>query len=86
MSLEEVRLRCLFGSISLREIVEWYIEAGLSVEKLTDYYNNEISLDINDYSKNSEFIRKVRRLEFLDQVKIIDMIEKSYWISLVGQQ
>jgi len=70
----------------LREVVGWFQGEGMRVLRMTDYYNQEISLDIAQHSTSQPFIERVKALPFAEQCHIIDMIVRPYWLSLIVQK
>ena len=71
---------------SLREVVGWFQAEGMKVLRMTDYYDQEIALDIAQHSTSQPFIERVKALPFADQCHIIDMIVRPYWLSLFVQK
>jgi SAM-dependent methyltransferase len=72
--------------LTLRDVVTWLEAEGMEVLKMTDYYDQEISLDIARHSTSEAFIERVRQLGFADQCHIIDMIVRPYWLSLFARK
>ncbi|MBV9819068.1 MAG: class I SAM-dependent methyltransferase [Solirubrobacterales bacterium] len=72
--------------LPLRELVGWCQEEELTLWRLTDYYDNEISLDIGHHSTNLEFVDRVKMLPFEQQCHVIDLIARPYWLSLIMQK
>lgn len=72
--------------LPLADVVRWCREAGLKLWRLTDYYDQEISLDIGSHSTSPEFVERVRRLPFTQQCHVIDLIARPYWLSLIVQK
>jgi len=70
----------------LREVVSWFLGEGMTILRLTDYYDQEIPLDIAQHSTSQPFIERVRALPFEEQCHIIDLIVRPYWISLLVQK
>lgn len=70
----------------LRDVVLWLQELGMSILLMTDYYDQEIPLDIAQHSTSDQFINRVRALPFAEQCHIIDMIVRPYWLSLFVQR
>ena len=68
--------------LELREVVSWCLEQRLEICRLTDYYDHEISLDIERHSTSSEFVTRVRGLSFVEQCHVVDLIARPYWLSL----
>ena len=68
--------------LTLRDVVTWLQQEGLEILRLTDYYDQEISLDIVRHSTSEAFVERVRRLPFAQQCHVIDMIVRPYWLSL----
>lgn len=72
--------------LSLRDVVRWLQAQGMEILKMTDYYDQEISLDIARHSTSEAFVERVRRLPFADQCHVIDMIVRPYWLSLFARK
>ncbi len=72
--------------IPLRDVVMWLESEGMEVLKMTDYYDQEVPLDIARHSTSEPFIERVRQLPFADQCHIIDMIVRPYWLSLFARK
>jgi len=72
--------------LPLRDVVSWLEAQGMEVLKMTDYYDQEISLDISRHSTSDAFIERVRQLPFADQCHVIDMIVRPYWLSLFARK
>ncbi len=70
----------------LKDVLSWLLKQGMKVLKMTDYYDQEILLDISAHSASQRFIERVRSLPFLEQCHIIDLIVRPYWISLIAQK
>lgn len=68
--------------LELREVVSWCLEQRLEICRLTDYYDHEISLDIERHSTSPEFVTRVRGLSFVEQCHVVDLIARPYWLSL----
>lgn len=72
--------------LRLRDVVSWLEAEDMEVLKMTDYYDQEISLDIARHSTSEAFIERVRQLPFADQCHVIDMIVRPYWLSLFARK
>ncbi len=72
--------------LGLRDVVTWLEGEGLEVLRMTDYYDQEISLDIARHSTSEAFIERVRELPFADQCHVIEMIVRPYWLSLFARK
>lgn len=72
--------------LTLREVVTWLQDAGLEVLHMTDYYDQEISLDIARHSTSEAFVDRVRELPFAERCHVIDMIVRPYWLSLFARK
>ena len=72
--------------LPLRDVVTWLESEGMEVLKMTDYYDQEIPLDIARHSTSEPFIERVRQLPFADQCHIVDMIVRPYWLSLFARK
>ena len=71
--------------LPLRDVVSWLEAQDMEVLKMTDYYDQEISLDVARHSTSDAFIERVRQLPFADQCHVIDMIVRPYWLSLFAR-
>jgi len=76
------------GSSNLRltDVVSCLRGQGMEVQRMTDYYDQEIPLDVTHHSSSPEFAERVGKLSFEDQCHVIDMIVRPYWISLFAQK
>lgn len=72
--------------LPLRDVVSWLEAEDMEVLKMTDYYDQEISLDIARHSTSDAFIERVRQLPFADQCHVIDMIVRPYWLSVFARK
>jgi len=72
--------------LRLADIVAWLEANGLAVLRLTDYYDQEIPLDVAEHSTSPGFIQRVKRLSFAQQCGVLEMIVRPYWISLLAQK
>lgn len=72
--------------LALRDVVRWLGELGMRVHRLTDYYDQEISLDIARHSTSPGFVAMVEKLPFEDRCHVIDMIVRPYWLSLLAEK
>lgn len=72
--------------LKLRDVVSWLSAEGMEILRLTDYYDQEIPLDITRHSTSQPFIDRVRGLSFEDQCHVIDMIARPYWLSLFARK
>ena len=72
--------------LALRDVVSWLGELGMQVHRLTDYYDQEISLDIARHSTSPGFVAMVEKLPFEDRCHVIDMIVRPYWLSLLAEK
>lgn len=70
----------------LKDIIQWLQNEGMRIINLTDYYDNEISLNINNHSSNTRFINRVNQLNFTQQCHLIDLLVRPYWVSLFAQK
>ena len=70
----------------LRAVVRWLQDQGMEILKMTDYYDQEISLDTARHSPSEAFIEHVRQLPFADQRHIIDMIARPYRLSVFARK
>jgi SAM-dependent methyltransferase len=72
--------------LRLRDVVSCLTGQRMDVLRMTDYYDQEIPLDVARHSGNAEFARQAAALPFEDQCHVIDMIVRPYWISLFAQK
>jgi len=72
--------------LRLSDVVSWLRSQGMQVRRMTDYYDQEIPLDITYHSSSPVFAEKVGKLPFESQCEVIDMIVRPYWISLFAQK
>jgi SAM-dependent methyltransferase len=72
--------------LRLADVVRWLRELRMEVLRMTDYYDQEIPLDVTYHSGSPEFAERISRLSFEDQCDVIDMIARPYWISLFAQK
>ena len=72
--------------LRLTDVVSCLRGQGMEVRRMTDYYDQEIPLDVAHHSSSPEFAERVGRLSFEDQCHVIDMIVRPYWISLFAQK
>jgi len=72
--------------LRLVDVVSCLRGQGMQVRRMTDYYDQEIPLDITYHSSSPIFAEKVGKLPFESQCHVIDMIVRPYWISLFAQK
>jgi len=72
--------------LRLSDVVSWLRGQRMEVLRMTDYYDQEIPLDVTHHSSSPEFADRVGRLSFESQCDVIDMIARPYWISLFAQK
>jgi len=72
--------------LKLGEVVRWLEEESMRVLRLTDYYDQEIPLDIACHSTNPRFVERVRKLPFAIQCHLIDLMVRPYWLSLFARK
>ena len=72
--------------LRLSDVVSWLRGQRMEVLRMTDYYDQEIPLDVTHHSSSPEFAERVGKLSFEDQCHVIDMIVRPYWISLFAQK
>jgi SAM-dependent methyltransferase len=72
--------------LRLSDVVSCLRGQRMEVLRMTDYYDQEIPLDVTHHSSSPEFAERVRALSFEDQCEVIDMIARPYWISLFAQK
>jgi SAM-dependent methyltransferase len=72
--------------LKLADVVSWLRDSGMTVHRMTDYYDQEIPLDVTYHSTSPVFAERVGKLSFESQCHVIDMIVRPYWISLFAQK
>ena len=72
--------------LRLADVASWLRSHGMEILRMTDYYDQEIPLDVTYHSTNPVFAEKVGKLPFESQCHVIDMIVRPYWISLFAQK
>ncbi|MGO8957963.1 MAG: class I SAM-dependent methyltransferase [Streptosporangiaceae bacterium] len=72
--------------LRLTDVVSWLRAQGMQVQRMTDYYDQEIPLDVTYHSSSPVLAEKVGKLPFESQCHVIDMIVRPYWISLFAQK
>jgi SAM-dependent methyltransferase len=72
--------------LRLADVVAGLRSQGMQIRRMTDYYDQEIPLDITYHSSSPVFAEKVGKLPFESQCHVIDMIVRPYWISLFAQK
>jgi SAM-dependent methyltransferase len=72
--------------LRLSDVVSWLRGHGMQVQRMTDYYDQEIPLDVTYHSSSPVFAEKVAKLPFESQCHVIDMIVRPYWISLFARK
>lgn len=72
--------------LRLSDVVSWLRGQGMQIHRMTDYYDQEIPLDITYHSSSPVFAERVGKLPFESQCHVIDMIVRPYWISLFAQK
>jgi len=72
--------------LRLSDLVSWLRGQRMEVLRMTDYYDQEIPLDVTYHSSSPVFAERVGKLPFESQCHVIDMIVRPYWISLFAQK
>ena len=72
--------------LRLRDVVSWLGAQGMRVLRMTDYYDQEISLDVASHSGSPAFVATVEKLPFEARCHVIDMIVRPYWLSLFAEK
>jgi SAM-dependent methyltransferase len=72
--------------VRLSDVVSWLRGQHMEVLHMTDYYDQEIPLDVARHSSSAEFAQQAAALSLEDQCHVIDMIVRPYWISLFAQK
>ena len=72
--------------LKLRDVVSWLGGQGMRVLRMTDYYDQEIPLDVTCHSNSPAFAAMVEKLPVESQCHVIDMIVRPYWLSLFAEK
>jgi SAM-dependent methyltransferase len=72
--------------LRLSDVVSWLGQQHMEVLRMTDYYDQEIPLDVTHHTTSPEFADQVSKLPFETQCDVIEMIARPYWISLFAQK
>jgi SAM-dependent methyltransferase len=72
--------------LPLRDVVSWLGDQGMRVLRMTDYYDQEIPLDVASHSTSPVFAAMAEKLPFEDQCHVIDMIVRPYWLSVFAEK
>lgn len=72
--------------LRLADVASWLRQQGMQVRRMTDYYDQEIPLDVTYHTNSPVLAEKVGKLPFESQCHVIDMIVRPYWISLFAQK
>jgi len=72
--------------LRLTDVVRWLRDLRMEVLRMTDYYDQEIPLDVTHHSVSPEFAERISGLSFEDRCDVIDMIARPYWISLFAEK
>jgi SAM-dependent methyltransferase len=72
--------------LRLSNVVSWLRGQRMEVLRMTDYYDQEIPLDVRHHSSSPEFAERVGKLPFENQCQVIDMIVRPYWLSVFAQK
>ncbi len=72
--------------LRLRDVVSWLGGQGMRVVRMTDYYDQEIPLDVACHSTSPVFAAMAEKLPFEDQCHVIDMIVRPYWLSVFAEK
>jgi SAM-dependent methyltransferase len=70
----------------LGDVVSWLGEQGMRVLRVTDYYDQEIPLDVAAHSSSPGFAAMAGKLPFEVQCHVIEMIVRPYWLSLFAEK
>jgi SAM-dependent methyltransferase len=70
----------------LRDVVTWLGEQGMRVLRMTDYYDQEIPLEVAAHSTSADFAAMAGKLPFESQCHVIEMIVRPYWLSLFAEK
>jgi SAM-dependent methyltransferase len=72
--------------LRLRDVVSRLGEHGMRVLRMTDYYDQEIPLDVASHSTSPVFAAMAEKLPLEIQCHVIDMIVRPYWLSLFAEK
>ncbi|MDJ0516914.1 MAG: class I SAM-dependent methyltransferase [Trichodesmium sp. MO_231.B1] len=72
--------------IKLVDLVQWLQDNNMEVKLLTDFYDQEIPLDIAKHTTNNDFINRVSSLPFVQQCAVIELLTRPYWLSVIAQK
>jgi len=72
--------------LQLRDVVSWLRDQEMRVVRMTDYYDQEIPLEVGCHSSSSAFTAMAEKLPFESQCHVIDMIVRPYWLSLFAEK
>ncbi len=72
--------------LRLSDAVSWLRGRGMRMLRRTDYYEQEIPLDVTCDSTSPVFPAMVDKLPVESECNVIDMIVRPCWTSLFGQK
>lgn len=72
--------------LQLQDVVSWLSGQGMRVVRMTDYYDQEIPLEVGCHSSSPAFTAMVEKLPFESQCHVIEMIVRPYWLSLFAEK
>ncbi len=72
--------------LQLRDVVSWLGEQGMRVLRMTDYYDQEIPLDVASHSTSPVLAAMAEKLPFESQCQVTGMIVRPCWLSLVTEK
>jgi SAM-dependent methyltransferase len=72
--------------LELRDVVSWLGVQGMHVLRMTDYYDQEIPLEVSCHCSSPAFTALVEKLPFESQCHVIEMIVRPYWLSLFAEK
>lgn len=72
--------------LHFKDVAMWLQESGLELLRLTDYNDQEISLNVADHSNASVVVDNAERLPFIERCNLIDLLVRPYWISALARK
>jgi SAM-dependent methyltransferase len=72
--------------LPLRDVVSCLEAGGLEILRLTDYYDQEISLDPAAHLKSPELAERAMRMPFGQRCHLIELVTRPYWLSVLARK
>lgn len=72
--------------LRLQEVVRELAAGGLEVFRLTDYGDEDISLDPGAHVADSELGEQARRLPFDQRCHLVELMARPYWLSVLARK